>query len=127
MPRGRKLTPLYGPVEEWRAARDKRGRWQVTNSHGEHVLQHPDLMVRLHAVHLAASAPMLKHLLELVTNRLQVTLETHCSYYSRDAQLVTEVRIALGETRPSHETILRAQHEAGQLELPLDDEVEGAA
>lgn len=125
MPRGRKLTPIFGPVEEWRAVRDERGQWVVASCHGERVLQHADPMVRLHAVHLAAAAPILRHLLERVTDRLHVTLETHGSYYSRDAQLVSEVRIALGDCRPRYEDILRTQHEGGQLELPL--EAEGAA
>lgn len=80
----------------------------------------------MQAVHLAAAAPILQHLLELVTRRLHVTLETHCSYYSRDAQLVSEVMIALGESRPRYEDVLRLQHEGGQLELPLEAE-EGAA
>jgi hypothetical protein len=126
MPRGRKLEPLYGPVQEWRAARDERGLWVVQSSHGERVLQHPDPLVRMQAVHLAASAPLLRHLLEVVTKRLHVTLETHCSYYSRDAQLVREVWIAIADTRPRFEEVLRMKQGEGQLELPLDAE-EGAA
>ncbi|MCC6652741.1 MAG: hypothetical protein IT348_16435 [Candidatus Eisenbacteria bacterium] len=126
MPRGRKLEPLYGPVQEWRAARDARGQWVVATCHGERVLQHPDPMVRMQAVHLAAQAPLLRHLLELVTKRLHVTLESHCSYYSRDARLVSEVWIAIADTRPRFEEVLRMKKGDGQLELPLDAE-EGVA
>lgn len=126
MPRGRKLDPLFQPVEGWTAARDRRGLWVVSSRHGESVLQHADPMVRMHAVHLAASAPILREALTRVTSRLQVTLESHCSYYSRDMRLVRECWIAIAETRPRFEVVQQMQREQGQLELPLEVD-EGAA
>lgn len=126
MPRGPKLEPLFNPIEEWTAARDRRGLWVVTTRHGESALQHPDPMVRMHAVHLAAAAPILREALTRVTKRLQVTLEAHGSYYERDNRLVTECWIAIAETRPRFETVLQMKQVEGQLELPLDAD-EGAA
>lgn len=126
MPRGRKLRPLVGPVEEWKAARDERGRWVVTSSSGERVLQHADPLVRLQAVHLAAAAPRLREVLVAVTTRFQAYLLDHGYGYTRDALLAREAWDTIGDSRPRFEEVLAVQRELGQLELPLDD-VEGAA
>lgn len=121
MPRGRRTVPLYPKSEEWRAARDERGQWVVANFRGEQVLRHAEPLARMHAVHLAASAPQLRELLRVVTTRLQSYLLDHGGSYSRDGTLCREALIAIAETRPPYEDVLREQRQP-QLEMDLDAE-----
>jgi len=121
MPRGRRTDPLYPRTEQWCAARDERGQWAVVNRRGEQVLRHPEPLARMQAVYLAASAPVLREMLRVVATRLQSSLMDHGGAYGRDAVLCREALIAVAESRPPYEEVLREQR-CTQLEMELDAE-----
>lgn len=121
MPRGRRTEPLYPAFEDWRAARDRRGLWSIVNSRGEHPLQHPDPLVRMHAVYLAAHAPELRAALLAVATRLQGILLDHGAGYTRDMALTREAFVVIAGTRPPFVEALRLRA-AGQLELSIGEE-----
>ena len=120
MPRGRKPEPLWDPIAEWKAARDLAGLWHVVNGRGERILQHPDPLVRLQAVHLAASAPLLRELLRVCARRIVALNET--VGIARDLTMAREAMIVIGESRPNIREVIELQRREGQLELVLDAE-----
>lgn len=119
MPPKRKPARMYAEAEEWFPARDTNGQWVVVNGRGEQVLRSPDPRIRLEAVHLAASAPLLRSLLDAVARRLQSYLQDHGYAYSRDARLAAEAMMIVGSTVPPMELYMPALSST-QHELHLD-------
>lgn len=123
MPPKRKPARMYAEAEEWFAARDTNGQWVVVNVLGEQVLRSPDPRIRLEAVHLAASAPLLRSLLDAVARRLQSYLVDHGCAYSRDARLAAEAMLIVGLSVPPMDVYMSALSST-QHELHLDGEGE---
>lgn len=123
MPPKRKPARMYAEAEEWFPARDTNGQWVVVNGRGEQVLRSADPRVRLEAVHLAASAPLLRVLLDAVARRFESYLQDHGYAYSRDARLAAEAMLIVGHSVPPMDLYLSALSST-QHELHLDGEGE---
>lgn len=121
MPPKRKSARMYAEVDEWFAARDTNGQWVVVNGRGEQILRSSDPRIRLEAVHLAATSPLLRALLHAVTRRFESYLLDHGYAYSRDARLVAEAMMIVGATLPPLDLYVAALSST-QHELRLDGE-----
>lgn len=110
----RRLVPP--PHESWHADRDASGQWRVLDTRGQEPLRSTDPLVRIEAVHLAASAPQLAAALRwLVDDFHQLELRSvHLAHRVR----LNFAEVVLIEARPQLEEWLRL-HRSQQSELDL--------
>jgi hypothetical protein len=104
---------------DWIAIMDERGQWMVAESGSRRdVLRDPDPLQRIQAVHLAASAPLMKSALDALVRKLE-----NCGWKDdgdyRRGRVLQFAHGALSNTVPPIDRFLTLLH-ARQLELGLD-------
>ena len=102
-------------LELWFARRDAAGYWRIVNAKGEEPLRHLDPLGRLCAIHLAASAPLLRHELKHLARRLELS--------GFEERALRSVFAALADSRPIYTEVVRAQEQSRQgiMQLDLDE------
>jgi len=87
------------PAELWQAAQNAAGTWVVLDAEGHEPLRHPEELVQVTHVHLAASAPALRAILVQLTRRMERLVE-HSWQHRVDRRLLERAHAELIATRP---------------------------
>lgn len=114
MPR-RVTRPLVIPVRPWIATLNGFGAWVLLDETGHDPLRHPDPLIQLENIHVAARSRTLREALEKLARRYAVI----ASNRSADEEVL---RIAFGEivaSRVPLKEVARAEDRRGQRELDL--------
>lgn len=119
MGRRMKRRPVKPMPDRWIAARDRAGLWRIFTNSGAEPLRSPDPLEQLVAVHLAASAPELRWILQELVRRMAVLVPELSWQYKKDGRLVERARGILATTWPPGAEVIRLMGKEAQQEMDL--------
>ena len=115
-------TPSTPVPSAWAVAADGWGHLVVVDESGTPVLRNPDPVRALEHAHLAAAAPLLRHVVAGLVRRLErIEVDHGVPIMSRDEQTIGLAWFALLSCTPPTDQLETARSAQTQLEIRFDD------